>query len=83
LKLAQPDEAAASVRLIRYILESRGMSQRLAAANLPFPRKPYRVEALCQTIDAAVQSARCGRHGLGSDCRGWREGDRTPRPEEP
>ena len=33
-----------------------GMTQRLAAANLPFLRKPYRIEALHQTIDAALGS---------------------------
>jgi signal transduction histidine kinase len=33
-----------------------GMTQRLAAANLPFLRKPYRIEALRQTIDAALRS---------------------------
>ena len=33
-----------------------GMTQRLAAANLPFLRKPYRIEALRQTIDAALGS---------------------------
>jgi CheY-like chemotaxis protein len=33
-----------------------GMTQRLAAANLPFLRKPYRIEALRQAIDAAVAS---------------------------
>jgi CheY-like chemotaxis protein len=35
-----------------------GVTQRLAAANLPFLRKPYRIEALNQTIGAAMQSAR-------------------------
>ena len=34
-----------------------GMTQRLAAANLPFLRKPYRIEALRQAIDTASQSA--------------------------
>ena len=33
-----------------------GMTQRLAAANLPFLRKPYRIDALRQTIDAALHS---------------------------
>ena len=33
-----------------------GMTQRLAAANLPFLRKPYRIEALRQTIDSAMLS---------------------------
>ena len=35
---------------------SGGMTQRLAAANMPFLRKPYRIEALHQTIDAALGS---------------------------
>lgn len=33
-----------------------GMTQRLAAANLPFLRKPYRIEALRQAIDTALQA---------------------------
>jgi hypothetical protein len=32
------------------------MTQRLAAANLPFLRKPYRIDALRQAIDAALRS---------------------------
>jgi len=31
-----------------------GMTQRLAAANLPFLRKPYRIEALQQAIDGTI-----------------------------
>jgi signal transduction histidine kinase len=33
-----------------------GVTQRLAAANLPFLRKPYRIDALRQAIDAALRS---------------------------
>ena len=36
-----------------------GMTQRLAAANLPFLRKPYRIESLRDAIDTAMQ-----RHAL-------------------
>ena len=38
-----------------------GMTQRLAAANLPFLRKPYRIEALRQTIDAALEAGQAER----------------------
>jgi len=33
----------------------RRRDARLAAANLPFPRKPYRIEALKAAIDEALQ----------------------------
>ncbi len=33
-----------------------GVTQRLAAANLPFLRKPYRIDALRQAIEAALRS---------------------------
>jgi hypothetical protein len=35
----------------------RSMTQRLFTIDLPFLRKPYRIDALRQAIDAAAQSA--------------------------
>ena len=37
-----------------------GMTQRLAAANLPFLRKPYRMETLRQAIEEALAGAGAG-----------------------
>ena len=38
------------------------MTQRLSTMNLPFLRKPYRIEALSQAIDTALEVSRYGEH---------------------